>query len=160
MSEFRQITEELCNTGALSESTATRAFSLIMSGEQSDIAIAGFLAALRTAGETTEIITAGARVLRDRLTPVVSPEGAIDTCGTGGDAKGSFNISTATAIVAAGAGAIVAKHGNKALSSRSGSSEVLEQLGVRLQQPQGGVEMCMQEAGIGFMFAPAHHAAM
>jgi len=160
MNEFRDILEYACEHGELKVETAERAFELIMSGKVSDIALAGFLCALRANGETVETITAGAKVLRARLTPVKSPDYAIDTCGTGGDAKGSFNISTATAIVAAGAGAIVAKHGNKALSSKSGSSEVLRELGVKLEQPIGGVELCMKDAGIGFMFAPAHHNAM
>ncbi|PHR60292.1 MAG: anthranilate phosphoribosyltransferase [Robiginitomaculum sp.] len=160
MNEFSTLLESLCTDRQLSSTDAQTAFELIMSGQVDDILIGSFLVALRTIGETSEIITAGAKVLRSRLIPVLSPAGAIDTCGTGGDSKGSFNISTATAIVAAGAGAIVAKHGNKALSSKSGSSEVLEKLGVKLQQPEGGVAACMQEANIGFMFAPAHHAAM
>ncbi|MBL4595217.1 MAG: anthranilate phosphoribosyltransferase [Robiginitomaculum sp.] len=160
MNRFRDILDEMCSTGALSASAAEQAFELIMSGQINDVSIGGFLTALRAIGETSEVITAGAKVLRARLTPVQAPKNAIDTCGTGGDAKGSFNISTASAIVAAGAGAVVAKHGNKALSSRSGSSEVLERLGVRLDQPAGGVERCMKQASIGFMFAPAHHAAM
>ncbi|MBL4616435.1 MAG: anthranilate phosphoribosyltransferase [Robiginitomaculum sp.] len=160
MSEFRKIIEYMCEAKELPDSIATKAFTLIMSGQVNDASIAGFLTSLRTIGETEAIITAGAKVLRSRLTPVDAPDGAIDTCGTGGDAKGSLNISTAVAIVAAGAGAVIAKHGNKALSSKSGSSEVLEKLGVKLSQPTGGVEACMKEAGIGFMFAPAHHLAM
>ncbi|MCF6292131.1 MAG: anthranilate phosphoribosyltransferase, partial [Robiginitomaculum sp.] len=160
MSEFSEIIEHMCETKELSGSLAKQAFSLIMSGQVNDVSIAGFLTSLRTIGETEAVITAGAEVLRSRLTPVDAPNGAIDTCGTGGDAKGSLNISTATAIVAAGAGAVIAKHGNKALSSKSGSSEVLEELGVKLAQPKGGIEACMKEAGIGFMFAPTHHIAM
>lgn len=160
MSEFRAILEQLCTQGELSGETIETAFTLILSGQVSDLEIAGFLTALRTAGETVDVLSAAAKVLRSHLTPVSAPAGAIDTCGTGGDAKGSFNISTASAIIAAGAGAIVAKHGNKALSSKSGSSEVLAALGVQLTQPIGGFEACLSAAGIGFMFAPAHHSAM
>ena len=116
--------------------------------------------ALRVRGETVEEITAGARSLRERMVRIEAPEGAIDTCGTGGDGAGTHNISTAAAIVVAGAGVPVAKHGNRGLSSRSGSAEVLTALGVNIDADFGLVEQAIREAGIGFMMAPRHHGAM
>ncbi len=160
MSDFPAILETLAQGQALSAAQARRAFSLIMDGQAEQAQIGAFLMGLRTLGESEEIIAEGARALRERLTPVAAPANAIDTCGTGGDAKGTYNISTAAALIAAGAGAIVAKHGNKALSSLSGSAEVLERLGVRLDIPPTQIEACMHGANIGFMFAPAHHSAM
>ncbi len=160
MRDFEMILDQVCTKGELSTQNAEQAFAMIMSGRVNDCSIAGFLSALRCIGEDATMITAGAKVLRARLRPIAAPKGAIDTCGTGGAAKGSLNISTAAAIVAVGAGAIVAKHGNTALSSRSGSSDVLAELGVQLAQPTGGVEACLAGARIGFMFAPAHHGAM
>ena len=131
-----------------------------MAGEASDAEIGAFLVGLRMLGETPAEIAAGARVLRAKLAPVEAPANAVDTAGTGGDGAGTLNISTAAAIIAAGAGAHVAKHGNKALSSKSGSAEVLAALGVNLDVPPGVISECIKEAGVGFMFAPAHHAAM
>lgn len=160
MDKFINILESMCATRRLDGAQAAQAFDLIMSGEVDSHQIAGFLTALRTIGETPEVIAAGARSLRARLVPVSAPGNAIDTCGTGGDSKGSFNISTASAIIAAGAGVPVAKHGNKALSSKSGSAEVLEMLGVKLDIPSAKIEQCLTHANIGFMFAPAHHNAM
>jgi len=131
-----------------------------MSGDVTSGQIGAFLMALRMRGETVDEITAGARVMRAKATQVQAPEGAIDTCGTGGDASGTYNISTAAAFVVAACGVPVAKHGNKALSSKSGSAEVLEKLGVKLDIPPALIRRCIDEAGIGFMFAPAHHSAM
>lgn len=136
------------------------AFAELMDGEASDPAIAGFLMGLAAQGETPEVIAAGARVMRARMTRIDAPEGAIDTCGTGGDGKGAYNISTAAAIVAAGAGAVVAKHGNRAASSKSGSSDVLAALGIELDCGPQRVERSLREAGAGFLFAPAHHSAV
>lgn len=158
--DFAMILEHMCSHRHLDEARAAQAFDQIMSGEVDSHQIAGFLTALRTIGETPEVIAAGARALRARLVPVSAPANAIDTCGTGGDSKGSFNISTASALIAAGAGVPVAKHGNKALSSKSGSAEVLEMLGVKLDIGPETIETCMAQANIGFMFAPAHHNAM
>jgi anthranilate phosphoribosyltransferase len=136
------------------------AFSELMDGQATDPAIAGFLMGLAALGERPADIAAGARAMRARMTRIVAPEGAIDTCGTGGDGKGAYNISTAAALVAAGAGAIVAKHGNRAASSKSGSSDVLAALGLHLDCTSATVERSLREAGAGFLYAPAHHSAV
>ncbi|RKR02758.1 anthranilate phosphoribosyltransferase [Maricaulis maris] len=136
------------------------AFDELMSGDVADAAIGGFLIGLAALGERPVDIAAGARAMRSRMTRITAPEGAIDTCGTGGDGKGAWNISTAAAIIAAGAGATVAKHGNRAASSKSGSSDVLAQLGVKLDCPPQVVERALLEARVGFLYAPAHHAAV
>lgn len=136
------------------------AFEALMEGGESDARIAGFLTGLAAQGEQPADIAAGARVMRSRMTRIRAPEGAIDTCGTGGDGKGAYNISTAAALVAAGAGAIVAKHGNRAASSKSGSSDVLAALGLNLDCPASLVERSLHEAGAGFLYAPAHHSAV
>lgn len=136
------------------------AFDQLMEGDAPDAAIGGFLIGLAAVGERPSDIAAGATAMRSRMLKINAPEGAIDTCGTGGDGKGAFNISTASAIVAAGAGAIVAKHGNRAASSKSGSSDVLAALGIALDTPKDRVERSIREAGAGFLFAPAHHSAV
>ena len=133
----------------------------IMTGGATPAQIGGFLVGLRMKGETVNEITAAAHVMRELAEKVASwPEYLVDTCGTGGDASGTFNISTASAFVAAGAGARVAKHGNRSISSKSGSADVLEAAGVQLDITTGHVSRCLEEVGIGFMFAPAHHGAM
>ena len=144
----------------LSAAEATRAFEMILNGEATDGQLGAFLAAMRVKGETVEEITAGAQVMRRNALAVKAPVHALDTCGTGGDASGSYNISTAVALVAAACGLHVAKHGNRALSSRSGSSDVLEALGVRVDLSPAAISACIEETGIGFMFAVHHHAAM
>jgi len=136
------------------------AFDALMEGEADPVEIGGFLLALTALGESSEALTIGARAMRARTLSVIAPKGAIDTCGTGGDAHGTWNISTATALVAAGAGAVVAKHGNKAVSSRSGSAEVLENLGVNLFAAPAQIEAALANVGIGFLFAQAHHGAV
>ena len=150
----------LAEGGDLSSSDAARAFETILRGDATDGQIGAFLTAMRLKGETVEEIAAGAQVMRRNATIVKAPVHTLDTCGTGGDASGSYNISTAVALVVAACGVHVAKHGNHALSSRSGSSDVLEKLGVRLDLTPAAISTCIEEAGIGFMFAPAHHAAM
>lgn len=134
---------------------------LIMTGGATDSQIGGFLIGLRMKGETVEEIAAAAEVMRELATPVqVSRDHLVDTCGTGGDARGTFNISTASALVAAAAGARVAKHGNRSVTSRSGSADVLEAAGVNLNLSAGDVGGCIEQVGVGFMFAPLHHGAM
>ena len=133
----------------------------IMTGECTPAQIGGFLVGLRMKGETVGEIAAAAAVMRRLATRVeVEKTHLVDTCGTGGDAKGTFNVSTASALVAAGAGVRVAKHGNRSVSGPSGSADVLEAAGVRLDLPPERIARCIDEAGVGFLFAPAHHGAM
>lgn len=134
---------------------------LIMTGDATPAQVGGFLVGLRMKGETVEEVAAAARVMRDLSTRVeVDTEHLVDTCGTGGDASGSFNISTASAFVVAAAGARVAKHGNRSVSSKSGSADVLEAAGVNLELTPEQVAACVDDIGVGFMFAPMHHSAM
>ena len=133
----------------------------IMTGEATDAQIGGFLIALRLKGETVEEITGAAQVMRELAAPVaLELDHLVDTCGTGGDGSKLFNVSTASAIVTAASGAHVAKHGNRSVSSKSGSADVLEAAGVRLDLSPKQVARCVEEQGLGFMFAPAHHGAM
>lgn len=148
-------------TGApLSPQEANNAFHVIMSGEATPAQIGGFLMALRVRGETVDEIAAGAKVMREKALHVSAPEDAIDTCGTGGDAKGTYNISTAASFVVAGCGVKIAKHGNRALSSKSGSAEVLQALGIKIDLAPSEITQCIEKAGIGFMMAPLYHSAM
>ena len=144
----------------LTSSEAMAAFEIILSGEATPSQIGAFLGMLSVRGETVDEIAAGVSVMRANAMKVKAPTHVLDTCGTGGDGSGSYNISTAVAIVAAACGAHVAKHGNKALSSKSGSSEVLEALGVKLNLSADGLAQCINDVGIGFLFAPNHHAAI
>ena len=144
----------------LTTAEANEAFTIILSGEATPSQIGSFLGMLRVRGETVDEIAAGVSVMRANATKVKAPTHVLDTCGTGGDGSGSYNISTAVALVAASCGAHVAKHGNRALSSKSGSSEVLEALGVKLALSPAALEKCINDVGIGFLFAPNHHAAM
>ena len=133
----------------------------IMTGECSDAQIAGFLVGLRSKGETVDEITAAANVMRELASRVhINHNNLIDTCGTGGDGHSTFNISTTAAFVVAAAGGYVAKHGNRSVSSKSGSADVLETAGVKLELTPEQVAQCVDEIGIGFMFAPMHHSAM
>jgi anthranilate phosphoribosyltransferase len=158
----RQALQTILDGGTLSAEAARAAFGAIMDGAVPPALLGAFLVALRQRGETVGEITAFARVMRERATPVRSGrEAVIDTCGTGGDGSGTFNISTLAAIVAAGAGAPVAKHGNRSVSSRCGSADLLQGLGVGVEE--SGVpllERALREAGIAFLFAPALHGAM
>jgi len=148
-------------TGAsLDRDEATLAFDIIMSGEATHAQIGGFLMALRVRGETVDEITGAATAMRAKALKVSAPKNAIDIVGTGGDGSGSYNISTASAIVTAACGVPVAKHGNRALSSKSGASDVLAALGVNLDADLEHVEKAIVEAKIGFLMAPLYHSAM
>lgn len=147
---------------SLSVTESSDVFAAIMEGAATDAQIAAFIVGLRMKGETPEEITGAAYVMRDKAAHIHSTtrQNLIDTCGTGGDGSNSFNISTAVALVAAGAGAKVAKHGNRSVSSRSGSADVLEALGVNINLNAEQISVCLTELGIGFLFAPALHNAM
>lgn len=145
---------------SLSESEMAEVMTEIMEGRATDAQIGAFLAALRIKGETIEEITAATKVMRQKATKINAPEGVIDTCGTGGDMSGTFNISTTTAIVVAASNIPVAKHGNRSVSSQSGSADVLEELGVIIDLPPEKVEKCLFETNFGFLFAPLFHPAM
>ncbi|MBU2590645.1 MAG: anthranilate phosphoribosyltransferase [Nitrospinota bacterium] len=145
----------------LEEEEMVQVFEEIMTGEATQAQIGAFITALRLKGETISEITGAVRVMRDKATPVKADiDRLVDTCGTGGDGKGTFNISTSAAFVASGAGLIVAKHGNRSVSSQSGSADVLKALGVNIEADVATVERCLEEAGIGFLFAPLLHGAM
>ncbi|MDQ3645873.1 MAG: anthranilate phosphoribosyltransferase, partial [Actinomycetota bacterium] len=155
----RIITKLLAGT-SLSEDEAAGAMVEIMDGAATPAQIAGFMIALRAKGESTDEIVGLVKTMRAYATKVEVGGDLLDTCGTGGDRAGTFNVSTAAAIVCAGAGAKVAKHGNRAASSRCGSADVLEALGVHIELPPEGVARCIEEAGIGFCFAPVFHPSM
>jgi len=160
MSGFPRFIAKVAEGQSLTADEAMEAFAIMMSGEASAAQMGAFLMGLRVRGETVEEITGAAQAMRAKATTVKAPEGAVDTCGTGGDAKGTYNISTCTAFVVAGAGVPVAKHGNKSVSSKSGSADVLAALGVNLDVGPQIVSKAIEEAGVGFMFAPKHHSAM
>lgn len=148
-------------TGAtLTREEAANAFETMMAGEATPSQMGALLMALRVRGETVDEITGAVSAMRAKMLRVIAPPDAIDVVGTGGDASGSFNISTCAALIVAGAGVPVAKHGNRALSSRSGAADVLTALGVNINLTPEQIARCIAEAGIGFMFAPAHHPAM
>lgn len=134
--------------------------NIIMSGEATPAQIGAFLMGMSVKGETVGEIAAAVSILREKMVPVVAPADAVDIVGTGGDGAGTLNISTGAALVVAGAGVPVAKHGNRALSSKSGSAEALQALGIKLDLDAAGIGACIAQAGIGFMFAPNHHPAM
>jgi anthranilate phosphoribosyltransferase len=154
------ILTSLSHRESLDGEQANAAMTAVMSGEATPAQIGAFLLALRTKGETVEEVEGLARAMLSFAVPVHAPQPVIDTCGTGGDRAGTFNISTIAALVVAGAGVPVAKHGNRAASSRCGSADLLEELGVKIDLDAAGVERCLDEAGIGFMFARTFHPAM
>jgi anthranilate phosphoribosyltransferase len=160
MSALKPLIAKAADGKSLSRDEAREAFNVLMSGEATPSQIAGLLMALRVRGETVDEITGAVEVMRDKMLRVAAPADAIDIVGTGGDASGSYNISTCAAFVAAGAGLKVAKHGNRALSSKSGAADVLMALGVKLDTGPDVISRCINEAGLGFMFAPQHHASM
>jgi anthranilate phosphoribosyltransferase len=160
MDEFKALIGKVATGAELTLEESASAFDSMMSGEATPSQMGALLMALRLRGETVDEITGAVTTMRAKMLTVMAPEGAIDVVGTGGDASGSYNISTCAAFIVAGAGVPVAKHGNRALSSRSGAADVLAALGVRIELAPEAIARCIGEAGIGFMFAPAHHPAM
>jgi anthranilate phosphoribosyltransferase len=160
MDEFKTLIGKVATGATLTREEAAGAFDRMMSGEATPSQMGGLLMGLRMRGETVDEITGAVTTMRAKMLKVEAPAGAIDVVGTGGDASGSYNISTCAAFIVAGAGIPVAKHGNRALSSRSGAADVLGALGVKIDLGPEAISRCIQEAGIGFMFAPAHHPAM
>jgi anthranilate phosphoribosyltransferase len=146
--------------GSLSIEEARAAMGSVMDGEATPAQLAALLVALRMRGETVEELVGFAGAMRERATPVDAPEGTVDTCGTGGDASGTFNISTAAALVVAAAGVPVAKHGNRAITSQSGSADVLDALGVRIDHDAESAAVALRDPGFAFLFAPNFHPAM
>ena len=160
MDDLKSIIAKVATGATLSREEAASAFDRMMSGEATPSQLGGLLMALRVRGETIDEITGAVSAMRAKMLKVKAPPNAIDVVGTGGDGSGSVNVSTCAALIVAGAGVPVAKHGNRALSSRSGAADVLAALGVKIDLAPEQVSRCVNEAGIGFMFAPAHHPAM
>ncbi len=160
MSELKTYIAKVANGEALDRTEASAAFEILMSGEASPAQIGGFLMALRVRGETVAEIAGAVSTMRAKMLPVAAPADAVDIVGTGGDGTGTYNISTLAALITAGAGVPVAKHGNRALSSKSGAADSLSALGVKLDIEPAAIARCISEAGIGFMFAQRHHSAM
>ena len=160
MESFKPLIAKVAAGATLTRSEAESAFDSMLSGEVTPSQMGGFLMALRVRGETVEEITGAVAAMRAKMLGVKAPPEAIDIVGTGGDGSGSYNVSTLASIIAAACGVPVAKHGNRAASSRSGAADTLAALGVKIGLSPDGVERCIGEAGIGFMMAPTHHASM
>ncbi|MBL8806552.1 MAG: anthranilate phosphoribosyltransferase [Rhodospirillales bacterium] len=160
MTQLKTLLARVADGNRLSQTEAEEAFDIMMSGNATPAQVGAFLMALRVRGETVDEIAAAARTMRAKALKIAAPEDAVEAVGTGGDASGSFNISTATAFVVAGAGLKVAKHGNRAFSSKSGAADVLTALGVNIECDMKLVEYAISKAGVGFMMAPRHHSAM
>lgn len=160
MPELKPLLAKVANGESLDRKEAREAFEILMSGEATPSQIGGFLMALRVRGETVPEIIGAVSTMRSKMLPVEAPADAVDIVGTGGDGAGTYNISTLASIIVAGAGVPVAKHGNRALSSKSGTADALSALGVNLEIGPDKIGRCIREAGIGFMFASMHHAAM
>ena len=160
MADLKPLIAKVAEGKPLSRAEAENAFDVMMSGEATPSQIGGFLMGLRIRGETVDEIAGAVAAMRSKMTRVAAPPDAIDIVGTGGDGSGSYNVSTAAALVVAGCGVPVAKHGNRSLSSRSGAADVLTNLGVNIEIGPEKIAECIRSAGIGFMFAPAHHSAM
>lgn len=160
MDDFKPFIAKVATGATLSREEARDAFDTILSGEVTNAQAAAFLMALRVRGETIEEIAGAVGAMRGKMLPVKAPTEAIDIVGTGGDSSGSYNVSTLASIITAACGVPVAKHGNRAASSRSGAADVLTALGVKVGLDAAGTERCIREAGVGFMFAPTHHASM
>jgi anthranilate phosphoribosyltransferase len=160
MDDLKAIIGKVATGASLSRDEAASAFAAVMSGEATPSQMGGLLMALRVRGETVDEITGAVSAMRSKMLRVNAPPDAVDIVGTGGDGSGSVNVSTCASFIVAGAGVPVAKHGNRALSSRSGAADVLASLGVKIDLKPDQVGRCVNECGIGFMFAPAHHPAM
>jgi anthranilate phosphoribosyltransferase len=160
MSGLKPFIAKIATRQPLTRQEASDAFEILMSGEASMAQVGGFLMGLRVRGETVDEIAGAVSIMRQKMVPVDAPEDAIDIVGTGGDGTNTYNISTLAALIVAGAGVPVAKHGNRALSSKSGTADALSQLGVKLDIEPDMISRCIREAGIGFMFAQLHHPAM
>jgi anthranilate phosphoribosyltransferase len=160
MESFKPLIAKAATGATLTRAEASAAFDAMLSGEVTPSQMGGFLLALRVRGESVDEITGAVSAMRQKMLRVKAPADAIDIVGTGGDGSGSLNVSTLASIVTAACGVPVAKHGNRAASSRSGAADTLSALGVKIGLPPEGVERCVREAGIGFMMAPTHHAAM
>ena len=160
MDDLKSIIGKVATGASLSRDEAASAFDAMMSGEATPSQMGGLLMALRVRGETVDEITGAVAAMRSKMLTVTAPPEAVDIVGTGGDGSGSVNVSTCAAFIVSGAGVPVAKHGNRALSSRSGAADVLASLGVKIDLKPEQVGRCVRECGIGFMFAPAHHPAM
>jgi anthranilate phosphoribosyltransferase len=158
--QLRHLIQKVSGGATLTEQEIRLALDLMTAGEATPAQMGAFLMALRVRGETVEEITGAAQMLRARMHSVAVPDGAVDIVGTGGDSHGTYNISTCACLVAAGAGVKIAKHGNRRVSSKSGASDVLAVLGVKLDVAPQVVARCVEEAGVGFMWAPMHHPAM
>lgn len=160
MAELKPLIAKVANGDSLTREESRQAFDILMSGEATPSQIGGFLMALRVRGETVDEIAGAVSSMRARMLPVSAPADAVDIVGTGGDGLGTYNISTLAAIITAGTGVPVAKHGNRALSSKSGTADALSALGVKLDIGPALIGRCITEAGLGFMFAQLHHSAM
>jgi len=157
---IREVLGRLAEGRTMSEDQTEEVFNVIMAGEATPAQVGGLLMALRVRGETVDEITGAARAMRSRALTITAPDGAVDTCGTGGDGAGTYNISTAVAFVVAACGVPVAKHGNRASSSKSGSADVLAALGVKVDADLALVQKSLTEINLGFLMAPRHHQAM
>ncbi len=160
MTTMKDMIAKVADGASLSVDDARAAFDIMMSGDATPSQIGGFLMALRARGETVDEITGAVQTMRDKMKRVKAPPDAIDIVGTGGDGAGTYNISTAAAFVVAAADVPVAKHGNRAMSSKSGAADVLSALGVNIEIGPRDIARAIKQAGLGFMFAPTHHAAM
>jgi anthranilate phosphoribosyltransferase len=158
--ELKRLMQKVATGASLDEAEMALALETMTSGAASPVQMAAFLMALRVRGETVAEITGACRLMRRHMLTVEAPAGAVDIVGTGGDGQGTYNVSTCAALVAAGAGVPVAKHGNRSVSSLSGASDVLAALGVKLDVPPLTITRAIAEAGVGFMWAPMHHPAM
>jgi anthranilate phosphoribosyltransferase len=158
--ELREIIQKVATGATLEVGEMQAALEIMMSGVATPAQMGAFLMGLRVRGETVAEITGAAKLMRAKMTPVKAPPGAVDIVGTGGDGVGTYNVSTCASLIAAGAGVKIAKHGNRSVSSISGASDVLAALGVKLEVTPATISRSIEEAGVGFMWAPMHHSAL